>query len=335
MSVLITGGAGFIGVNLAGRLLDNREKVTVFDNLSRPGSEKNLAWLEKAHPGAFTFIRGDIRDRGAVADACRGVQAVFHFAAQVAVTGSVSDPVGDFEINAGGTLNLLEGVRRHAPEAAVVFSSTNKVYGALEALPVREEESRYALKTMPLGVGETVNLDFHSPYGCSKGAADQYVRDYARIYGLNTVVFRQSCIYGPHQFGNEDQGWVAFFLLCALENREITVYGNGKQVRDLLFASDLVDLFLAARDNIARLRGRVYNVGGGPRATLSLLELLVWLERKTGRPVRHGFSDWRPGDQKVYISDISLIAADLGWAPRVAVGDGLEKLFSWLASSTH
>ncbi len=330
MKTLITGGAGFIGINLAARLLEEDRKLTILDNLSRPGSEKNLEWLAREKKRRFTFIHGDIRNSSVVAEAVRGRKVIYHLAAQTAVTNSVVDPASDFEINGRGTLNLLEAVRQKSPDAIFIFSSTNKVYGNLQAICLREQKNRYDFKSRSEGVNEESLLDFHSPYGCSKGAADQYVRDYSRIYGLKTVVFRQSCIYGPHQRGNEDQGWVAHFVICGLKKRGVTIYGNGKQVRDLLFITDLLEAFDRAEKNIAKSAGKIYNIGGGRENTLSLLELIAWLEQKLARRVAPGFDDWRPGDQKIFVSDNTKLKQDLGWQPRVPVTEGLEKLFSWL-----
>ena len=327
---LITGGAGFIGVNLAESLLAQGERVVVLDNLSRPGSEKNLAWLKNRFNRNLDFIRADIRDFRSVSEAINDVSTIYHLAAQVAVTGSVADPQTDFQINAAGTLNVLEAVRQNCPEAVLIFASTNKVYGELTRLDVSEKDNHYFFPGFPNGVNEKVNLDFFSPYGCSKGAADQYVRDYSRIYGLKTIVFRQSCIYGPHQFGNEDQGWVAYLTLCALQNKEITIYGDGKQVRDILFVDDLVAAFELARVRAKKISGGIYNVGGGKENVLSLLELITWLKKELKKEIKHKFDVWRPGDQRVYVSDIRKAKKDLGWKPLVSKKEGLERLLSWL-----
>lgn len=327
---VITGGAGFIGVNLAESLLDNGERVVVLDNLSRPGSKQNIAWLKNRFNRKLDFIQADIRDFRSVSEAITGVSTVYHLAAQVAVTSSVADPQTDFQINAAGTLNVLEAVRKNCPEAVLIFASTNKVYGELTHLDISEKDNRYLIPKLPEGVDEETNLDFHSPYGCSKGAADQYVRDYSRIYGLKTVVFRQSCIYGPHQFGNEDQGWVAYLTLCALQNKEITIYGDGKQVRDILFVDDLISAFELARAQANKVSGSIYNIGGGKENVLSLLELIVWLKKELKKKIKHKFDAWRPGDQRVYISDIKKAKKDLDWKPSVSKNEGLEKLLSWL-----
>lgn len=331
MKILITGGAGFIGCNAAARFLGQGHSVVIVDDLSRRGTERNLEWL-KTH-GSFTFHRQDIRDTArlnAVMAEHRNVDAVLHLAAQVAVTTSVSDPRTDFEINALGTFNVLEAVRKHCRSAAFVYSSTNKVYGSLEHLPVAEVGGRYQLTTRPLGVAETEPLDFHSPYGCSKGAADQYVVDYARIYDMRTVCLRQSCIYGLRQFGVEDQGWVAWFTIAAVLGRPISVYGNGLQVRDILFVDDLCELYQLAIENVDRVRGQAYNVGGGPTNQLSLLELLSDLERRVERKLDLTHASMRPGDQPVFVADIQKAKRDLGWAPRTSAMTGVSKLFGWV-----
>jgi len=331
MKYLVTGGAGFIGCNAVQRWLAAGHTVVVLDDLSRRGADANLAWLQ-AQRGELLFERIDIRD-AALLDAAVGrhkdAEVVLHLAAQVAVTTSVSDPRHDFEVNAFGTFNLLESVRRHMPSAVFLYASTNKVYGGLEEEGVEEHAGRYAFRRTG-GVPETQPLDFHSPYGCSKGAADQYVRDYARIYGLRTVCFRQSCIYGYRQFGVEDQGWVAWFTIAAVTGQPVTIYGNGKQVRDLLFVDDLCDAYDEAVSRADTLKGAVLNLGGGPEHTLSLLELLAMLEQLTGRPLRPRFADWRPGDQPVFVADISRAATALGWRPTVDVHSGVARLYRWV-----
>jgi CDP-paratose 2-epimerase len=346
---LVIGGAGFVGSNLADRLLRDGREVVVFDTLARPGVERNLAWLRAAHGERVTFVRGDVRDRDAVREAVRdggGAGAagdVYHFAAQVAVTTSLGDPGDDFDVNARGTLNVLEAVRALRDEtgyaAPVLFTSTNKVYGELS--DVAEARSpggarRYEPADAALaatGIAESRPLDFHSPYGCSKGAADQYVCDYARSFGLPTVVFRMSCIYGPRQFGTEDQGWVAHFLIRALGGRPITLYGDGLQVRDVLFVDDLVDAFLLARRHVARLAGRAFNIGGGPANTTSLLELVERIGGLTGRRPDVRFEAWRTGDQRWYVSDVRAFGAATGWQPRTSLAEGLGRLHAWLAAS--
>ncbi|MCS7251066.1 MAG: NAD-dependent epimerase/dehydratase family protein [Anaerolineae bacterium] len=329
---LITGGAGFIGSNLADALASDGWVVWIFDLLARPGVERNLTWLQERHGGRIRFIRGDIRDFPAVADAVRQAEVIFHLAAQVAVTTSLIDPRTDFEMNALGTLNILEAARQARHRPIILYTSTNKVYGAMEEVPVVEEATRYRYADRPFGIDERQPLDFHSPYGCSKGAADQYVRDYARIYGLPTVVFRMSCIYGPRQFGTEDQGWVAHFVISAMTGRPITIYGDGKQVRDLLFVTDLIAAMRAAVERIHRTAGQIYNIGGGPENTLSVWrEFAPLLEEILGRPLDPpSFGPWRPGDQKVYISDIRKAMRDLDWRPQVGVREGLARLVEWV-----
>jgi CDP-paratose 2-epimerase len=333
--VLITGGAGFIGSNLANRLLSSGRRVTIYDDLSRRGSERNVAWLRETHGNRLKIAVADIRDRNALRSAVRDAEEVFHFAAQVAVTTSLDDPLHDFEVNVGGTVGLLEEIRRRHDPPPLLFTSTNKVYGGLSDIALENSHGRYspAEKTLRSGVNESRPLDFHSPYGCSKGAADQYVRDYARTFGLPTVVFRMSCIYGLHQMGTEDQGWVAHFLIQALEGNAIHLYGDGMQVRDILFADDLVDAFLLAQANIHMLSGEAFNIGGGLGNTISLLELLDLIERLQGeRPATH-LHEWRPGDQRYYVSDTRKFKAATGWAPKVTARAGIERLFRWLAES--
>ncbi len=332
MKYLVTGGAGFIGCNAVQRWRAAGHTVVVLDDLSRRGADQNLAWLER-QPGQLVFERVDIRDAAAldgVVGRHKDVSVVLHLAAQVAVTTSVQDPRHDFEVNALGTFNLLESLRRRAPEAVLLYASTNKVYGDLEGEGVEEHGGRYRFRRQTAGIPETQPLDFHSPYGCSKGAADQYVRDYARIFGLRTVCLRQSCIYGYRQFGVEDQGWVAWFTIAAVTGQPVTVYGDGKQVRDLLFIDDLCDAYDAAVARADGLRGAVFNLGGGPEHTLSLLELMAMLEQLTGRPLQPRFADWRPGDQPVFVADISRAQTALGWRPRVDVRTGVRRLHAWV-----
>jgi len=331
MRTLITGGIGFIGTNLADRLLRGGHEVVLFDNIGRAGVQENLDWLRKEHGDRVQFIKGDVRDFGAVEKAVHGAAAVFHLAAQVAVTTSITDPQEDFSINAQGTVNVLEAARRQNPMPTFLYTSTNKVYGGLEHYRVVERPTRYEFENLPNGVPETCPLDFHSPYGCSKGAADQYVRDYQRIYALPSIVFRMSCIYGPHQFGTEDQGWVAHFALTGLRGGRLTIYGDGKQVRDLLFVGDLVDLMLRAREQIKKTAGQVYNVGGGPGHTISVwAELEGPLKNALGKlpPVEYG--EFRPGDQRIYVSDIRKVRQELDWSPRVSIAEGLQRMVeSW------
>jgi len=333
MRALITGGVGFIGTNLADRLLREGHEVVLFDNLGRSGVEQNLEWLRAQHGGRAQFIQGDVRDSGLVEKAMRGADAVFHLAAQVAVTTSVLNPQEDFSINAQGTLNVLEAARKQKPMPIVLYTSTNKVYGGLEHLRVVERQTRYEFEDLPFGVSENCPLDFHSPYGCSKGTADQYVHDYHRIYGLPTIVFRMSCIYGPHQFGTEDQGWVAHFALTGLRGSRITIYGDGKQVRDLLYVDDLVELIVRACGNIECTAGQVYNVGGGSLHTTSVwTELQSQLIQLLGKLPLVEYDEFRPGDQKIYVSDIRKAQEQLNWTPRVGIPDGLRRMVeAWKA----
>ncbi len=330
--VIITGGAGFIGCNAASRYLRQGHEVIVIDDLSRRGTDRNLEWLRPQ--GRLQFCHVDIRDRDRVERIFQqhsDARLVLHLAGQVAVTTSVADPREDFEINAIGSFNILEAARIARLNCPILYSSTNKVYGGLEDLEVREDSQVYRLADRPLGVPEDQPLDFHSPYGCSKGAADQYFRDYHRIYGLKTVVLRQSCIYGYRQFGVEDQGWVAWFMIAAELGKPISIYGDGKQVRDVLFIEDLLDAYDAAAKHIDTAAGRVYNIGGGPGNALSLLELLCFLKEKYQGSLQYAHADWRPGDQRIYVSDIRRAAAELGWSPRFDVPTGLNRLQAWIA----
>jgi CDP-paratose 2-epimerase len=330
---LITGGAGFVGTNMAQRLLADGEEVVVLDDLSRPGVRRNLKSLHEDRSGRLRVVVGDIRDSDVVRQALPGVDQIFHFAAQVAVTTSLTNPRHDFAVNLAGTVNLLEEVRRLEQPPPLLFTSTNKVYGNLDDVGLTAVAGRYE----PLeaayrrwGVNEQRALSFCSPYGCSKGGADQYVIDYAHSYGLPTVVFRMSCIYGPHQQGNEDQGWVAHFVKQALEGRTITLYGDGRQVRDVLFVEDLLDAMQLALGHVDRLPGQAFNIGGGPENTVSLLELIDLVTELTGTPPDVDFGAWRTGDQRWYVSDTRRFADATGWAPRVDVGEGLKRLYAWL-----
>src|ERR1041384_7011076 len=306
--ILITGGAGFVGSNLAHRLLSAGHKVRLLDNLSRAGVERNLRWLIETHGDLVDIEVPDVRNLSIIKQAVKDASQIFHFAAQVAVTSSLVDPIEDFEINARGTLNLLEAVRAAENPPPLIFTSTNKVYGNLADLKFDKQGSRYA----PLddgirerGINEHRPLDFHSPYGCSKGAADQYVTDYARTYRIPALVFRMSCIYGPHQYGNEDQGWVAHFVILSISHKPITIYGDGMQVRDILFIDDLVNAFLLAQQHIKRLTGNAFNIGGGPTNSISLLELLDLLAEFNGGDVSVRFEDWRAADQRHSVADTS------------------------------
>jgi CDP-paratose 2-epimerase len=333
MEYIVTGGAGFIGTNTVHRLLREGNAVVVIDNLSRRGSRTNLDWLRQAG-GDLTFIQQDIRDFDGLRQALRShrnADAVLHFAAQVAVTTSVADPRQDFEINALGTFNVLEAIRAEGLDPLILFTSTNKVYGALAHLRVEEAETRYRYADLSEGVSEAEPLDFYSPYGCSKGAADQYVHDFGRIYGLRTVVFRNSCIYGLRQFGIEDQGWLAWFVIAAVSGRPISIYGDGKQVRDVLFIDDLVDVMLRAVARPQVSAGQVYNIGGGPARTISVWkEFGLLLEEVLGRKIPVTFQEWRPGDQKVFVSDIRRAATAFAWEPKVDVGEGVRRLVEWV-----
>ena len=325
-TIVITGGAGFIGSNLTERLLgEERTRVRIFDNFSRRGVEHNLAWL-RSLPSArkLEVVEGDVRDEAAVNEAIEGASEVYHLAAQVAVTTSIDHPWADFEVNARGTLHVLEAARRSDRQPLVLFTSTNKVYGALEKVPVELNGTHYRpTRTNCRGVSEHEPLDFHSPYGCSKGAADQYVRDYARVYDLPTIVFRMSCIAGPRQFGNEDQGWVAHFLYSVLQGQPITIYGDGYQVRDVLHVYDLVDAMMAARCNLARTRGEVYNLGGGVERAFSVLEMLRRIEQRTGQPLKLTHETVRPGDQPWYVADTKKLEQHTGWRPRRSLEETL------------
>lgn len=331
MSVLVTGGAGFIGANLCHDLLERGEEVHLVDNFSRYGTLINLRWLEETHPSGLHIVPADIRtDVNILRGLMDKVDTVYHLAAQVAVTTSVIDPRLDFEINALGTFNVLEAVRTSKRQPSLIFASTNKVYGEMVEMDIVERNGRYEYFDLPFGVPETQPLDFHSPYGCSKGCADQYVIDYGRIYGLNTVSLRQSCIYGIHQFGVEDQGWVAHFTISAIYKRPITIYGDGKQVRDVLYIDDLINLYHLVREKMSVARGKAYNIGGGPANRMSLLELIAFLEKFTDDKIKLSFSDWRPGDQKVFVCDIRKAQSELGWSPKVSVFEGVEKLAKWV-----
>jgi CDP-paratose 2-epimerase len=330
--IIITGGAGFIGCHSAAHFRWAGAEVIVVDNLSRRGAEANLDWLREQ--GVDQFIRADVSDAEAMNDLMADhadADAVLHLAAQVAVTGSVADPRTDFESNALGTFNVLEAVRLAARgRPAFLYASTNKVYGGLNHLRVVQRDDRYAYEDLPQGVDELEPLDFHSPYGCSKGASDQYVLDYARIYNMKTVSFRQSCIYGTRQFGVEDQGWVAWFCIAALTGRPFTIFGDGRQVRDLLWVGDLVECYERALERIDSISGEAFNIGGGPRNTLSLLELVAQLERRLGRRLEPAFADWRPGDQRLFVADIGKTDGLLGWSPKIGVDEGLDLLVDWV-----
>jgi CDP-paratose 2-epimerase len=336
--VLVTGGAGFIGCNIANALAERGHEVLVYDALSRPGVEKNLAWLKERHGEQVQAIVADVRDEDALARAAREAQAVFHMAAQVAVTTSMADPREDFEINIRGTLNLLDAVRLKGDGTSLIFASTNKVYGDLADVDFRLEGGRYVAQDPAVaraGISEARPLDFHTPYGCSKGAADQYVLDYARSFGMRTAVLRMSCIYGLRQMGTEDQGWVAHFLIRALEGKPITLYGDGYQVRDILDVSNAVEAYLKAWERIDQVKGRAFNLGGGPANAVSLRELLAHISALLGRELDVRLSDWRAGDQRYFVADTSAIREALSLSPAVAWKEGVALLAEWLRESRH
>jgi len=333
--ILITGGAGFIGSNLANRLLYEGHEVTIFDNLSRFGCDFNLAWLRKIYGHtAFRLVIANLTDFKALLQAAKRAERIYHLAGQVAVTTSIQNPRRDFEDNTLGTFNALEAARLVGNDPIFIYASTNKVYGDLKEIPTIEEATRYRYVNPAFGVSETQPLDFRSPYGCSKGAGDQYTTDYARIYGLRTVVMRQSCIYGYRQFGIEDQGWVAWFIVAGLQEHPLTIYGNGKQVRDVLFIEDLLDVYEAAVHHIGTAAGQTYNIGGGMQRTVSVwAELGPMLEALLGRPFSVTYAAWRTGDQRIYVSDIRKAERELDWRPRVSIREGVARLFEWVCNN--
>jgi len=328
--ILITGGAGFIGVNSAKYFTEQGWDITIVDDLSRRGTDSNLEWLKAQTK--IDFHKLDIRDHEALARVVGDTKpdALLHLAGQVAVTTSVVDPREDFEINAYGTFNVLEAVRLKSPETFVINASTNKVYGKMEEVGVEERNGRYEYRDLPEGVEETQQLDFHSPYGCSKGVADQYTIDYSRIYDLHTTTFRQSCVYGTRQFGIEDQGWVAWFTIAAVLGKQITIYGNGKQIRDVLFVEDLARAYEAAINNRESASGQAFNIGGGSGNTMSLLELLAYLEDELDQEIPLLWDDWRPGDQPVFVCNVNKAKEKLGWQPQTSVPNGVKILISWV-----
>ena len=332
---LITGGAGFIGSNYVSRPLDRGENVTIFDNLSRAGASRNLAWLQdKYGENAFRLVAGDVRDEALMTASTREIDIIIHLAAQVAVTTSVVNPREDFEINARGTFNVLEAARLNGRKPVVIYASTNKVYGGMDDVKVVEDTTRWRYADLPDGCSETQPLDFHSPYGCSKGTGDQYVRDYYRIYDLPTVVLRQSCIYGPRQFGVEEQGWLAWMIIAAITGRPLTIYGDGKQIRDLLYVDDLLNAYDAAIARIDTVKGQVFNLGGGPENTMSIwAEFSPLLTKLLGKKVVVNRGDWRPGDQKVFVADIRKAAEGLAWKPQMRVEEGVGSLFAWVSEN--
>ena len=328
----VTGGAGFIGSNYVHRLLQRGANVTIFDNLSRGGAPRNIAWLEETFGnGAFRLIVGDLRDADLLRESAKDADVIVHLAGQVAVTTSVTNPRDDFEANALGTFNVLEAARLSERNPIFIYSSTNKVYGGMEDVEIIEEATRWLYKDLVEGCPETQPLDFHSPYGNSKGSGDQYVRDYARIYGLRSVVFRQSCIYGPRQFGVEDQGWLAWMMIAAVTGKQITIYGDGKQVRDVLHVNDLLNAYDLAIEKIDEVKGEVYNIGGGTRNVMAVwAEFGPILERLVGRKIEVARADWRPGDQRVFYADLRKAKRELGWEPKIDLEEGMELLFFWI-----
>ena len=331
---LITGGAGFIGINLAARLLSEGRKVMIYDNISRKGVDQNLMWLKENYGENLKIQIADVLEKTILEECVKNAEQVYHFSAQVAVTSSLVNPQHDLNVNIIGTFNLLEAIRKSPHQPPLIFTSTNKVYGNLQDIELVSNETRYYPKSKIIensGVNESRTLDFHSPYGCSKGAAEQYVLDYARSYGLKTAVFRMSCIYGPHQFGTEDQGWVAHFIIRALEEKPITIYGDGKQVRDILFVEDLVDAFLTAEKNMDKISGQAFNIGGGPENTVSLLELIHIINEFNDKEVELYFDEWRTGDQQYYVSNTQKFKDATGWKPKFSVHEGIETLVDWLS----
>ncbi|MCL4531445.1 MAG: GDP-mannose 4,6-dehydratase [Chloroflexi bacterium] len=334
---LVTGGAGFIGSNYVHRLLKRGEKVTIYDNFSRAGAPRNLEWLKQAYgEKSFSVIAGDVREAAKITEAASGSDVIVHLAGQVAVTTSVTNPRDDFEANALGTFNVLEAARASGRDPIVTYASTNKVYGGMEDVEIMEDATRWRYTDLVNGCPETQPLDFHSPYGCSKGTGDQYVRDYARIYGLRSVVFRQSCIYGPRQFGIEDQGWVAWFVIAAVTGQPIRIYGDGKQVRDVLHVDDLLNGYDAAIEKIDVTAGQVFNMGGGPQNVLSVwAEFGPMLERLVEHKIEIDRGDWRPGDQRVFYADVGKAARELGWSPKIGVEQGIKMLFDWVQTNKN
>ena len=332
-SILITGGAGFIGVNAARHFHQRGWAVTILDNLSRPGASDNLDWLRRQQQARFEHA--DVRDFHVMERIINELRpsAVLHLAAQVAVTTSVTNPREDFENNALGTFNVLDAVRTKSPDSFFINASTNKVYGKMDDIGVVERNGRYEYRDLPNGVGEDRPLDFHSPYGCSKGAADQYAIDYARIYGLHSVTFRQSCIYGPRQFGIEDQGWVAWFTIAAVLGKPITIYGDGKQSRDVLHVQDLADAYEAAFDRREAVSGQAFNIGGGRSNIMSLLELVHYLEEDLRMRIPVEWSDWRPGDQAVFVCNLEKAKRFLEWEPVIPVREGVGQLVRWVCEN--
>ena len=334
--ILITGCAGFIGSHLVRYFINNGDQIIGIDNLSRKGSDVNLKILQDNTAKNFIFYKEDIRNFKNLVNIIKEdgpFDLIIHQAAQVAVTISINNPREDFEINALGTLNMLEATRMHSPDSLFEFASTNKVYGKMSNLEVIERNNRYEYKVLISGIKEDYSLDFYSPYGCSKGSADQYVRDYNRIYGLRTVVLRQSCIYGTNQFGIEDQGWVAWFVIASILNKKISIYGDGKQGRDLLWVDDLVRVYASLYDNATKVAGKIFNIGGGVENIMSILELVSTLENSGVMKQKPNFLDWRLGDQKIFACDISSIFSEIGWKPTVYPKEGVAKLIDWATAN--
>jgi CDP-paratose 2-epimerase len=335
MKYLITGGCGFLGSNIAAELLRKKVTLTILDNLSRTGSQKNLAWLREINP--FDFVRGDIRDTNLVSRLVAELQPdiIFHFAGQVAMTVSITNPRYDFEVNALGTLNILEAVRQNSPHSAIIYSSTNKVYGDLASHEYYASDSRYVMNEFPNGLPESIPLQFHSPYGCSKGCADQYMLDYSRIYGLTTVVFRHSSMYGARQFPSYDQGWIGWFCQQALiqkldDNNCFTISGNGKQVRDVLHCDDIVQLYIKATECLSALRGEAFNIGGGIDNSLSVLELIYYIENVLNKKLRYKFISTRASDQLFFVADLQKLKDLINWNPSISYKSGIVETLRWL-----
>ncbi|MDP3941912.1 MAG: GDP-mannose 4,6-dehydratase [bacterium] len=335
--ILITGGAGFIGINAAAHFLRKKCEVTIYDNFFRKGSKENVQWLRSSKSRKPNIVLGDIsRPSKDLTEAVKNADIILHMAAQVAVTTSIKDPLFDFNTNLLGTINLLEIMRREKSKAILIYGSTNKVYGSLSYLPIKENKLRYQFAREKQGVSENMPLDFYTPYACSKGSADQYVRDYARIYGLKNIVFRQSCIFGPHQFGIEDQGWVAWLLISAMLKKRVTIYGNGKQVRDLLYIDDLLEAIDRACESIRTTSGEIYNIGGGIKNTISVWsEFGPMIEEILGEKINATYLPWRQGDQKIFYADIAKAKKDFGWTPKTTVSSGIRMLFQWLKENKN
>jgi len=334
MKVIVTGGAGFIGSNLAARLIKMGAEVVIVDDLSRPGVEHNLDFLEKEGP--YEWIQANVCDFGAIEsiiDKHRDVEIVYHLAAQVAVTTSIKNPIEDFKTNAQGAIHVLEAIRKAGIFPFVGYASTNKVYGSLSSKKVLESETRYEFAEEPKSISETHPLDPHSPYGCSKACADQYMTDYHRMYGIPTCIFRMSCIYGEHQFGFEDQGWVAWFVIAALTGKPITIYGNGKQVRDILWIDDLIDLYLRAAKSVQKSAGQILNVGGGIKNTRSVSEMIDLIKNIINKNIPIFFAEARPGDQPIYVSNIFKASELLNWRPKISAAEGTKKLVEWVSDN--